>query len=257
MAWSPLDYAVDCHHALGEYPEELHWANIALERFPDVGNFYVAKARALSALQRADSVSEVIEKCSRERLRVVPYLSSLNTEQVMFTVALELRLHGHPRESGELLSKVLSRLERRLTPVPSRDPDPNDLVLYAAALRADGRWAEAREPLLELDRRDRDADRRDWDADDVAGALGVIAAHTGDLEGAQRAIDELMAAAPRQSYFWRACIAAHLGREDRAVELLREGFSQGLRFSLKFHHNVDLEPLWDYPPYQDLIAPKG
>ena len=41
------------------------------------------------------------------------------------------------------------------------------------------------------------------------------------------------------------------------MELLREGFSRGLRFSLRFHYNVDLEPLWDYPPYQDLIAPKG
>ena len=57
--------------------------------------------------------------------------------------------------------------------------------------------------------------------------------------------------------YWRAAIAAHLGEKDRAVDLLAEAFSQGWSYSIGIHAYFDLEPIWDYPPFQELIEPKG
>jgi hypothetical protein len=41
------------------------------------------------------------------------------------------------------------------------------------------------------------------------------------------------------------------------VQLLRDAFAQGLPFDLRFHGDVNLEPLRDYPPFQELLRPKG
>ena len=95
----------------------------------------------------------------------------------------------------------------------------------------------------------------------MAGALGVIAARTGNHEEARRIFDELPDPGLPQSAsdrsFWRAAIAAHLGEKDRAVDLLSEAFSQGMPYYIYLHSHPAFEPLWDYPPFQELIEPKG
>ena len=57
-------------------------------------------------------------------------------------------------------------------------------------------------------------------------------------------------------------IAALLGEKELAVRLLQEALSQGVLYQLQLglyyiHPNMDLEPLYDYPPFQELIKPKG
>ena len=56
--------------------------------------------------------------------------------------------------------------------------------------------------------------------------------------------------------YWRACIAALLGEKEEAMNLLREALAQGVSYT-RLHPDMDLEPLWDYPPFQELIKPKG
>jgi uncharacterized protein YoaH (UPF0181 family) len=56
---------------------------------------------------------------------------------------------------------------------------------------------------------------------------------------------------------WRAAIAAHLGEKERAAELLSEAFSKGYPYHVRLHSQLELEPIWDYPPFQELIRPKG
>jgi hypothetical protein len=41
------------------------------------------------------------------------------------------------------------------------------------------------------------------------------------------------------------------------VDLLRQAFAQGYRFSLSVHHEPDFERLREYPPFQELVRPKG
>ena len=61
--------------------------------------------------------------------------------------------------------------------------------------------------------------------------------------------------------FWlcthcRARFASLLGGKKKAVELLREAFSQGHRFTISIHRNPDLELRRVHPPYQESIRRK-
>jgi len=126
--------------------------------------------------------------------------------------------------------------------------------VHSFALRMADRTDERKNYLEELE-------KRAWEPVLVGGALGVNAARTGDLDEARRIFDALAgmddSASPGNTSYWRACIAAHLGEKDRAVELLRQGYVEGLTYSWLDHCDIDVEPLWDYPPFQELIAPKG
>jgi len=57
--------------------------------------------------------------------------------------------------------------------------------------------------------------------------------------------------------YWRACIASLLGEKEQAVALLKEAFSQGCGYGVHLRQAIDLEPLWDYPPFKELLRPKG
>jgi len=250
FAWLALHTALRAHHLLGEYEQALEWANVGLEIFPDVGYFYCHKGAALAAMGRLDAVDSVIDECTRVQLRE----STVNAGRVMAWVALELRAHGHRRESDELATRAVEWYERRTTGMDIEGRDSNDLRRHSYVLRVAGRWDDARALLMELK-------GRGWDPIHVAGALGVTAARTGDHEEARRIFDDFPDPGPPFNHtdrcLWRACIASYLGEKDVAMELLKEGYAKGLGHSWERHVNVDLEPLWDYPPFQELIEPKG
>ena len=48
-----------------------------------------------------------------------------------------------------------------------------------------------------------------------------------------------------------------LGEREQAVALLREAFSQGLQHGLQLHLTTDFDALRDYPPFQELLRPRG
>jgi len=237
-------------HMLGDYERELEYAELGLERFPDVGQFHAAKARALAAMGLVVEATEVIDACLPVKLREPGY----NLGYVMTVTAGELRAHGHRQASDDMAARAVAWLDKQASESDKEERDSDDLWLQVWALLFAGRWDEAREPLEELR-------ERGWRPVDVAGALGVIAASTGDQEEAQQISDELPdPGGPRTASdrsVWRAAIAAHLGEKDRAVGLLGEAFSQGRSYSIFLHATVYLEPLWDYPPFQELIEPKG
>jgi tetratricopeptide (TPR) repeat protein len=249
-AWWALRLVMQSHHSLGEYEQALEWANVGLEIFPDVGDFFRHKGGTLAAMGRLDDLNKVIDECTRVQLRD----SAMNAGTVMVYVALELRAHGHGRESDALALRAAEWYEHQMTGMDITDRDTRSLRGHSRALRVADRWREARAPLMEL----RD---RGWDPIYVAGALGVIAARTGDHDEAWQIFNEFPNPGPpfdpASRFYWRACIASFLGEKVVAVELLKEGYANGLPHTLEFHVDVDLEPLWDYPPFQELIAPKG
>jgi tetratricopeptide (TPR) repeat protein len=250
-----LDIASQAQHSLGEYEQQLEWANVGLELFPDVGDFFYHKGAALAAMGRLDAVDSVIEECARVQLRE----SAMNAGTVMYWVALELRTHGHRRESDELAVRAVDWFERRAIGLHIEDRDSRELGRHSEALRVAGRWDEAK--TFQMERKERGHKEKGYLPISVAGALGVIAARTGDHDEAWRIFNEFPNPGPpfnpgRRCY-WRACIAAHLGEKDMAVELLKEGYAKGLGHDWYDHIDVDLEPLWDYPPFQELIEPKG
>ena len=173
----------------------------------------------------------------------------------MVMTAWELRVHGHRRASDDMAARAGAWWDKKGSESDTEERDPWDLLWQSFALSVAGRWDEAREPLEELE-------RRGWNPVHVAGRLGVIAARTGNHEEARRIFDEIPGdrGDPESALyrsFWRAAIAANLGQKDRAVELLSEAFSQGMPFFIFLHSHPAFEPLWDYPPFQELIEPKG
>jgi zinc-ribbon domain len=96
---------------------------------------------------------------------------------------------------------------------------------------------------------------------DYQGCLGALAARRGDRDEALRISGELAAIDRRFLFgshtFWRSRITALLGEKEQAVALLKEAFSQGLSYGVFLHRDINLEPLWDYPPFKELLRPKG
>ena len=43
----------------------------------------------------------------------------------------------------------------------------------------------------------------------------------------------------------------------RALDLLQDAFSAGQPHDVLIHQDFNLIPLWDYPPFQEFLRPKG
>ena len=116
------------------------------------------------------------------------------------------------------------------------------------------RWHEARGLLREL------ASERPEDLQ-VGGYLGVIAARLGDHDEALATLEGLRQLDHPYLFgnntYSAACIAAQLGERERAVELIRQALSQGFWIGMQLHTDRDLEPLYGYPPFEELRRPKG
>ena len=82
--------------------------------------------------------------------------------------------------------------------------------------------------------------------------LAVVSARQGDRDEVLR-ISRLLEDEDF-TFPWRASIAAALGDRERAVALLREWLTCCGGYS-NLHKSY--EPLWDYPPFQECIRPKG
>jgi hypothetical protein len=60
-----------------------------------------------------------------------------------------------------------------------------------------------------------------------------------------------------QHTWFRGVIAGALGQREEAVRLLRQAYSEGRSYSWYNLVRADLVPLRDYPPFQELMRPKG
>jgi predicted Zn-dependent protease len=123
----------------------------------------------------------------------------------------------------------------------------------AATLYVLGRWSEAKTVFEGL---------HSEVPDNIAylGYLGAVAARLGDKEGALKVAKQLEE--DQRPYlfgdptYWRARITALLGDKEGAVNLLRQATKQGYAYSY-IHPTEDFESLADYPPYVQLMKPKG
>ena len=93
----------------------------------------------------------------------------------------------------------------------------------------------------------------------MLGRLGVAAAARGDRRGAERVLTRILSVPAKNGrrLYARARIYARLGDRDRAMALLREAFAQGMDYGMHLHTECAFEPLRGYPPYEELIRPKG
>ena len=240
-----FDVLAEAHHMLGEYKKEIKTAKRGNSHFPKDLRFARIEVRALAALGKINKVRKVVEGC----LKVDA--TSGTPGGVMREAALELYAHGHKDASREFAAMAIEWAEGR--PEAEKKTEARRRF-YANALYFAGRWDEAGTIFESLA-------AEDPEDIDYQGYLGTLAARNGDRQEAMN-IFEGLGKLDRpfllgNHLYWQACIASLLGEKDRAVALLKEAFSQGLEYGIFLHRDIDLEPLWDYPPFKDILRPKG
>ena len=132
----------------------------------------------------------------------------------------------------------------------------------AEALYWAGRWDEATNLFRQLAGHPKFGVR-------AHGALGVLAARREDREEAEAADAWLSGVDPRhrrgEPSVWRARIAAALGEQERAVELIKQAFAEGQTQDYWgmygpgmawFRQDPHFETLRDLPAYQTLLRPR-
>jgi tetratricopeptide (TPR) repeat protein len=235
----------DAHHMLGDYEKELETIRLGDEYFPNLPSLRAQEARALSALGRTQEVESVIDDS-------LTLPSGGGTPgDILLEAAEELRAHGHQEDAKEMVSRAVDWYRSR--PAEEAATERNRFGLARAAYLAE-QWEEAQRLFRQL------ASEKPDDID-YKGYLGALAVRRGDPETPLRIAAELEGIDRPYVFgahmYWRSCIAALLGDRELAVRLLRDAFAQGFRYDVSLHRDVNLEPLRDYPPFQELLRPKG
>ena len=234
----------NAYHMLGEFERELETARQAIEVFPDMLWIRSREVRALAALGRAEEIHRIIEECSRTPA------GHGSVWGVMITAIDELKAHGYAEESAALAEEALEWQRNRVT-IEGSAVESRRL---ARSLFCAGHWEEAHALYEELA-------LADPDNIDNQGYLGVLAARMGNRERALHIKKALLARdVPYElgsDTYWAACIAAQLGEREEAMDLLRRAFTEGANIGLLVHRDPDFEPLWDYPPFQRFLEPRG
>jgi serine/threonine protein kinase/tetratricopeptide (TPR) repeat protein len=234
-----LTYAL---HQLHEYDHELEVADLARERFAGSLQPLVSRARALSALNRPKEVIQLANESLAMRSR-----EGLTPADVMRVAATELAAHGHPVEARSVG-------EQRLQWIQALPASEREDSLLTDALLIAHRYPEARTVARRLiTKHPHDLNALMLD--------GVSAARLGDTVSASRAstaLGELKTPyMTGENVFDRAQIAAILNQKDQAVGYLRESLRQGRSFGDLPDAVPAFLPLHGYPPYEDLVRPKG
>jgi len=247
--WVPYwDFFADAYHVIGCHEEELEVARKGRERFPSSTALLYSEICALAALGRTDQIKELISTAE-----TIIRHNGGSLGDLMTVASDELRAHGREDEAMALLDLAIRWYE-------GQPPDTLDAILdaYGSALYDARRWDQAEDIFLKLSKRVPKDSLAGWQYE---SDLGFIAARQGDrtraMEVAEWLKDLKFPHLNGENTYQRAGIAAILGDKEQAVALLKEAFMQGVPFVLSIHRNIDLESLWDYPPYIELMKPKG
>jgi DNA-binding SARP family transcriptional activator len=248
-------YLANGYHMLGEHEWELSAARQQQQLPEHSGGTYfwrfADEMRALAAMGRIAELRARTDDCLSQ-----PQRENWLPTECLEAPVIELRAHGHRDVAQEFVERGLAwyraRTYEEAAELTGRAPS---IIKWNHAVWLDwaGGYAEARrlyEQLIE------DA------PEDVTflANLGVLAARLGDKAEALR-IDARLGRrndvySVRSSTHHRASIAAQLGERDRALGFMREALSRG-RWTMDFHADWAMEPLWDDPTFQELLEPKG
>jgi DNA-binding winged helix-turn-helix (wHTH) protein/tetratricopeptide (TPR) repeat protein len=224
------------HHMLGEHRQELEQVRAVAAVISNPIAVLDLEVRALAAAGRLEEVEKVLDNSLS-----TPAAQFL-TGRLMLETALELRAHGQRRASIEMAERAVSWVERR-------GQETNPGAVLRGALCVAGRWLEARELY------DRIVAEDDLGA---VGAIGWLSVRVGD-ETRSAEVDILLQQVQRpylygEPLLQRACIEAHRGDHNRAMELLCVAFAAGLPHDVRLHRDLGLEPLWDEPRFLEVIG---
>jgi len=241
-------YQAEASAELGDWERSLAMGRAGLRRFPGQDGPYFSVARALARLGRVSEMKNV--------LSAIPTRGNPVVEQARVAVQVwaELRASGRGGAADSLMSRYASLLEA----VKGDSGRHAQFVRGSVLLRA-GRLTEARGIFASLESSDTGFAR----LQDLA-QVGIVSAQLGDRAAAAAAQRTLALYSPKYqrgtSKLMQAEVAAALGDRDQAVDLLRQGLELGLGLESLgggLAGNPDLEPLFGYPRFEELLKPAG
>ncbi len=257
--WFYWMFYCDAYHLLGEHEAELAAARRGRQQYPNELSTVLAEMRALAALGRIDDVNGLLDEAA-----ALPSRPRRNVATLMITVAEELRAHRHRDAADSVLAWAWDWVQTRPADEWASIGRP---LAPARILYLSERWEDARDRFVALA-------AEDSANVNVQGYLGALAARRGDRREARRISAWLESLYPTYLYqystVWQARIAALLGDQAEAVRLLGMAFAQGLKHVGTFstdrpastwgawlHRDPDFKSLRNYPPFQQLMRPKG
>jgi tetratricopeptide (TPR) repeat protein len=245
--WSPYWRVVTAaHHVLGDHDGELSQALRGRRILPHSLATLVYEVRALAALGRIREVERRLD----EALNYGPPQRGYVPGDAMLMAALELRAHGYDDAADSALQRGLDWCRAGQAEVSAE----RARFLCARFFYFAGEWTEAGPALARLA-----ADVPD--EIEYRGYLAALALQTGDSSRARQQADSL--ARIERPYLhgthtlWRARIYALLGEREEAVSSLRRAFAQGIAYGASLHADPHFASLRDYPPFQEILRPKG
>jgi len=229
---------------LGEHERALEEARRIRELDPEDPLKWYVEVAALAALGQVRELNEALKEPASES---DPYWTRL-----AFVHAAEiLRTSRHGDAADDVVQRGIEWFDSR----PSDEAETlGHRSWHGWALFLAGRYEDAQEvyDILVEDLPDSVSFR---------GRRAFIAATRGDT--ALAVDDAAWLEALSRPYlrgghtFCRGVIAGALGQHDDAVRLLRQAYQEGKSHSWYDMVQADLAPLRDYPPFQELLRPKG
>jgi len=239
-----------------------YWANVFRAHY-HLGNL----ERALDALRRGEKITGLPTRLLLFRSRALAGLGEIepledglpdllanfpssSTEIVLPGVVGELRAHGHGAAVPGIVDQALAWLDTR--PATEKQSTRHRRLMAGTLLSAD-RFGEA-EALF------RDLVTENPNSVSLSGHLGISAAKGGNREEAERVtqlFSEMEPLAYGMRTIWLVRIAASQGDREGAVGFLQQAIDEGYAHWVDLQSMIGLESLWDYPPFQELIRPKG
>jgi tetratricopeptide (TPR) repeat protein len=232
----------ELHHYIGEDERALEFARSAIEIFPEDLDSRTDELVALASLGRTEEVEAALENW------FTMWSQGWARPGRLSWALEELKRHGYREKALNLAERAIRWCEARAS-----SGEPHRWALAVALYQAE-RWDEAAALYAELAREYPDRMHFQW-------PLGTLAARRDDRDEARRVLEGILEINDPYLYgadeYGCACIAAQLGDLDRAVSFLSDAMSHGYGLTAQAHHAIDLEPLWDYPPFQEFMMPKG
>jgi tetratricopeptide (TPR) repeat protein len=237
-----ITYAARSYDRLGRYEELLELARRMRSEAPGDTVAFSTEAIALAGLGRLDELDALIEEC-----RLLPG-GECDVSWVMMRPTWYLAANGHHEKSQEFANRVADLLESL----------PEDEFIerqhdYLFALRTAERWDEYGALARELAESAEEGSRAQ---EYYSSCVGMAAGHSGDRETAEALISQFETSG---NFYYAAQVAAYLGDLDRSIDSLQRSLEhqEGITYASLYRWDIDLQPLWNFPPFQEMVRPKG
>ena len=238
LRWPSLAF-----HARGEYDRELAQIREARARFPRSVDLCLLELRPLAAMGRLEEIDRLSPTCNALPT-AVPFQSALTYH----FIAKELRSHGWDQAAIAHADSAVAGFRQR----SEREPSNVGLKQGMAFSYLEGRhWPEARALYEALDK------TTPQPLPGILTSIGIAAGRQGDSVTADSLLRRVAAdTSMRPSWIalYKARIASSMGREEEALESLREAVRRGLVPVEVIHYDVGLERLHATRGWKELMA---